>query len=31
MQELFKLGKTNRNILNKYKLNLRIPVVNQVT
>ena len=31
MQELFKLRETNRNICNKYKLNLDIPVVNQVT
>ena len=31
MQELFKLTETNRNVRNKYKLNLDIPVVNQVT
>ena len=30
MQELFKLRETNRNVCNKYKLNLNIPVVNQV-
>ena len=30
MQELFKLRETNRNVRNKYKLNLNIPVVNQV-
>ena len=30
MQEFFKLRETNRNALNKYKLNLNIPVVNQV-
>ena len=30
MQELFKLRETNRNVHNKYKLNLNIPVVNQV-
>ena len=30
MQE-FKLRETNRNVRNKYKLNLNIPVVNQVT
>ena len=31
MQELFKLRETNRNARNKYKLNLNVPVVNQVT
>ena len=31
MQELFKLRETNRNGRNKYKLNLDILVVNQVT
>ena len=31
MQELFKLRKTNRNFSNKYKINLGIPVVSQVT
>ena len=31
MQESFKLRETNRNVRNKYKLNLDIPVVNQVT
>ena len=31
MQELFKLRETNRNVHSKYKLNLNIPVVNQVT
>ena len=31
MQEIFKLTETNRNALSKYKLNLDIPVVNQVT
>lgn len=31
MQELFRLTETNRNVRNKYKLNLYIPVVNQVT
>ena len=31
MQELFKPRETNRNVCNKYKLNLNIPVVNQVT
>ena len=30
MQELFKLRKTNRSVCNKYKLNLNIPVVNQI-
>ena len=30
MQELFKLRETNRNVRNKYKLNLNIYVVNQV-
>ena len=30
MQELFKQKKTNRNVRNKYKLNLNISVVNQV-
>ena len=30
MQELFKLRETNRNVCSKYKLNLNIPVVNQV-
>ena len=30
LQELFKLRETNRNVRNKYKLNLNIPVVNQV-
>ena len=30
MQELFKLRETNRNVRKKYKLNLNIPVVNQV-
>ena len=30
MEELFKLRETNRNVRNKYKLNLNIPVVNQV-
>ena len=30
MQELFKLRGTNRNVHKKYKLNLNIPVVNQV-
>ena len=30
MQELFKLRETNRNVRNKYKLNVNIPVVNQV-
>ena len=30
MQELFKLRETNRNVCNKYELNLNIPVVNQV-
>ena len=30
-QELFKLRETNRNVRNKYKLNLDIPVVYQVT
>ena len=30
MQELFKLRETNRNVRNKHKLNLNIPVVNQV-
>ena len=30
MQELFKLRETNRNVRNKYKLNLNIDVVNQV-
>ena len=30
MQELFKLRETNRNVRNKYKLSLNIPVVNQV-
>ena len=31
MQELFKLRETNINAHNKYKLNLDIPAVNQVT
>ena len=31
MQELLKLRKINRNIGNKYKLNLDILVANQVT
>ena len=31
MQELFKLRETNRNVCNKYKLHLNIPVVDQVT
>ena len=31
MQELLKPRETNRNVHNKYKLNLDIPVVNQVT
>ena len=31
MQKLFKLRKTNRNVCSKYKSNLHIPVVNQVT
>ena len=31
MQELFELRETNRNVRNKYKLKLNIPVVNQVT
>ena len=31
MQELFKLRETNRNDRNKYKLNLDITAVNQVT
>ena len=31
MQGLFELRETNRNVRNKYKLNLNIPVVNQVT
>ena len=31
MQELFKLSETSRNVRNKGKLNLDIPVVNQVT
>ena len=31
MQELLKLRETNRKVRNKYKLNLNIPVVNQVT
>ena len=31
MQEFFKLRETNRNAWNKYKLNLNIPVVNQVS
>ena len=30
MQELFKLRETNKNVRNKYKLNLNIFVVNQV-
>ena len=30
MQELFKLRETNRNVCNKYKLNLNIPAVTQV-
>ena len=30
MLELFKLRKTNRNVRNQYKLNLNVPVVNQV-
>ena len=30
MQEYFKVRETNRNAWNKYKLNLNIPVVNQV-
>ena len=30
MEELFKLRETNRNVRNKYKLNLHIPVANQV-
>ena len=30
MQELFKLTESNRNVRNKYKLNLNDPVVNQV-
>ena len=29
MQELFKLRETNRNVCNKYKLNLDIPVFSQ--
>ena len=28
--KLFKLRETNRNVRNKYKLNLNIPVVNRV-
>ena len=31
MQELFKLRETNKNVCKKFKLNLDIPVVNQVT
>ena len=31
MQQSFKFRETNRNVRNKYKLNLDIPVVNQVT
>ena len=31
MQELFKLRETKRNVRNKYRLNLDIPVDNQVT
>ena len=31
MQELFKLTETDRNVRNKYKLKLDIPIVNQVT
>ena len=30
MQELFKLKEINRNVCNKYKLNVNISVVNQV-
>ena len=31
MKELFKLRKTNRNVYNKYKLNLDISIDTQVT
>ena len=31
IQELFKLRKTNRNVPNKHKLNIGLPVGNQVT
>ena len=31
MQKLTKLRETNKNVCNKYKFNLDIPVVNQVT
>ena len=31
IQELFKLRKTNRNVPSKHKLNIGIPVANQVT
>ena len=31
VQELFKLREINRNVRNKYKLNLDIPVVRQFT
>ena len=31
MNEIFELRKTNRAIRNQYKLNLEVPIINQVT
>ena len=31
MNEIFELSKTNRAVRNQYKLNLEVPIINQVT
>ena len=31
MNEIFELRKTNRAVRNQYKLNLEVPIINQVT
>ena len=31
MNEIFELGKTKRAVRNQYKLNLEVPIINQVT
>ena len=31
MNEIFELWKTNRAVRNQYKLNLEVPIINQVT
>ena len=31
MNEIFELGKTSRAVQNQYKLNLEVPIINQVT